>query len=261
MITDTAVGPANAGDGAMTDQLTRDLDPDTASDTVDDHTDESAVDSEDNGTHGVASGPVDDGRDATDGEDTDCEDGERPAIYGDAAYGSGANLANLERRGIVANTKVQPPASRGGLFTKDAFAIDLEADTVTCPGGHTVAIGRNTDGDGVARFGVLCLTCPLRDRCTTAKAGRAVTVSRYERLLAAARTRQADPAWRDDYRATRPKVERKLAHMLRAGRRARRRGRSKVDADWNYTGAGVNYARLARLGLRTVAGSWQIATT
>ena len=58
----------------------------------------------------------------------------------------------------------------------------------------------------------------MRGQCTTAKAGRAVTVSRYEEQLAAARTRQADPAWRDDYRATRRKVERKLAHMLRAGR-------------------------------------------
>ena len=88
-----------------------------------------------------------------------------------------------------------------------------------------------------------------------------MTVSRHEAQLAAARIRQSDPAWREDYRATRPKVERKLAHLLRGGRRARRRGQAKVDADWNYTSAGVNYARLARLGLRTVAGSWQTATT
>ena len=164
MITDTTVGPANAGDGAMTDQLTRDLDPHRDTDTQDNDTDDQsahpapAVD-EDNGTVGEASEPVDDGQDATDGEDTD---GERPAIYGDAAYGSGANLANLERRGIVANTKVQPPASRGGLFTKDAFAIDLTDDTVTCPGGHTVAIRRDDHGDGVARFGALCLTAMMQ---------------------------------------------------------------------------------------------------
>lgn len=229
IITDTAVGPANAGDGAMTGRLTRDLDP----------ADE-------------------------DGEDNDGEgrgDIRRPAVYGDAAYGSGDNLADLQRRGIEANTKVQPPASRGGRFTKDHFAIDLQADMVTCPGGHTVAVRRNEVGDGVARFGDNCHTCPLQQRCTTAKAGRAVTVSRHEAQLAAARTRQSDPAWREDYRATRPKVERKLAHLLRGGRRARRRGQAKVDADWNYTSAGVNYARLARLGLRTVAGSWQTATT
>jgi hypothetical protein len=73
-------------------------------------------------------------------------------------------------------------------------------------------------------------------------------VERLGRRDPQARSRQQDPAWRADYRATRPKVERKLAHMLRAGRHARRRGRAKVDADWNYLGAGINYARMARLG-------------
>lgn len=67
------------------------------------------------------------------------------------------------------------------------------------------------------------------------------------------------PGWRADYRATRPKVERKLAHMLRPGRHARRRGQNKVAADWNYLGAAINYARMARLGLTNTAGSWQIA--
>ncbi len=235
IVTDTAVGPANAGDAPMTGPLTRDLDlPDD--DTPNDETDKN--DSDENGDTG---GP-----------------GQRRAVYGDAAYGSGVNLAGLEARGIEANTKVQPPTSRGGRFTKDDFDIDLEADTVSCPGGHTTPIRRNHTGDGTARFGTNCQACPLAEQCTTAKAGRAVTVSRYERQLAEARTRQADPAWRDDYRATRPKVERKLAHMLRSGRHARRRGQSKVDADWNYLGAATNYARMARLGLTNLAGSWQI---
>ena len=237
IVTDTAVGPANAGDGHLTDQLTRDLDHHEDSDT-------------NNG-----------GENSDDEDHNDGESGSRPAVYGDAAYGSGANLAGLEARGIEGNTKVQPPASRGGRFTKDDFDIDLDAGTVSCPGGHTVTIRRNDEGDGIARFASNCHACPLRGQCTTAKAGRAVTISRHERLLAAARTRQQDPAWRADYRATRPKIERKLAHMLRPGRRARRRGRAKVDADWNTTGAAINYARMARLGLRNLAGRWQIAPT
>ena len=228
IVTATAVGAANAGDAPMTDQLTCDLDH---------HPD----------------------RDDTNSDDNDDDDERRPAVYGDAAYGSGANLARLEARGIAANTKVQPPASRGGRFTKDAFAIDLDNDTVTCPGGHTVTIRRNCDGDGFARFAANCQACPLQAQCTTATAGRTISVSRHERQLAEARTRQQDPAWRDDYRATRPKVERKLAHMLRPGRRARRRGQAKVDADWNALGAAINYARMARLGLTNIAGTWQIA--
>ena len=255
IVTDTAVGPANGGDGHMTDQLTRDLDHDSNTDDASETDDaETTSDTETeavNDTNGTGqSGPH---------SDENSENSEQPAVYGDAAYGSGDNLASLERRGIEANTKVQPPASRGGRFTKDDFDIDLEQNTVSCPGGHTVPVRRNDDGDGVARFGGRCRGCPLRGQCTTAKAGRAITVSRHQRLLAAARTRQQDPDWRADYRATRPKVERKLAHMLRPGRHARRRGRSKVDADWNYIAAAVNYARMARLGLRNIGGSWHIA--
>jgi transposase len=249
IVTDTVVGPANGGDGHMTEQLTSDLDPDH-------HRELDATSEPDEPDPQT---PDDSDNNNDDGDNDDNVGGERPAVYGDAAYGSGDNLAGLEQRGIEANTKVQPPASRGGRFTKDAFDIDLEADTVSCPGGHTAMIRRDDHGDGIARFGANCHSCPLRSRCTTAKAGRAITVSRHERLLAQARRRQQDPAWRADYRATRPKVERKLAHMLRPGRRARRRGTAKVDADWNYLGAAINYARMARLGLRNIGGSWQIA--
>lgn len=156
--------------------------------------------------------------------------------------------------------KVQPPASRGGLFTKDDFDIDLAADTVTCPAGTTVPIGRADDGSGTARFGRRCTGCPLRASCTTAAAGRTISIHRHEALLAAQRARQSDPHWADDYRGTRPKVERKLAHKIRrGGRRARRRGLARVDADWNLLGGAINLARLATLGARNVAGAWQIA--
>lgn len=155
--------------------------------------------------------------------------------------------------------KVQPPAPRGGLFTKDDFTVDLDADTVTCPANNTAPIRRNSDGDGTARFASRCRGCRLRERCTTAKAGRSITVSRHEAVLAAARQRQRDPGWQADYRATRPKVERKLAHAIRRGRRARRRGQQRVDADWNLLAGAVNLARLAVLGIRNTGEQWQIA--
>jgi hypothetical protein len=64
------------------------------------------------------------------------------------------------------------------------------------------------------RFGAACNLCPLRQACTTSIRGRLVTVHPHEAELAA-RAHQRDRAWRADYRATRPKVERKLAHLLR----------------------------------------------
>jgi hypothetical protein len=242
IITDAAAGPANAGDGQMTGRLTGDLDRDDDGHDVDGHDDDGHDDD----------GHDDDGHDVDDGED-------RPAVYGDAAYGSGEQLADLEARGIDARVKTQPPAGRGGKFSKGEFDIDLVADTVSCPAGTTVPIVRSSDGSGTASFGRRCTTCPLRGRCTDAAAGRKITVHRHEALLARQRARGADPDWVADYRATRPKVERKLAHLVRRGRRARRRGLQRVDADWNLLAGAVNLARLATQGVRHDGDRWATA--
>jgi DDE family transposase/transposase-like protein DUF772 len=187
----------------------------------------------------------------------------RAKVYGDAAYGSGEFLDHLARAGIDSGCKTQPPVAAGGRYSKAHFYIDLDADTVTCPAGEEVTIRRNKAGDGVAYFESACATCPLRPDCTTAASGRTIAVGHHEALLAQARSQAQDPQWRDDYRQTRPKVERKLAHLMRrrhGGRRARVRGRKKVDADFNLLAAAHNLARLATLGVRSgPQQTWAIA--
>lgn len=186
-----------------------------------------------------------------------------PTVYGDTAYGAGEFLAHLAANDIAARCKVQRPNMAGGLFTKDRFAIDLYDETVTCPARVTVPIRRGADGDGIAYFADTCTACPLRAQCTNAAGGRHVVVGRYEAHLADARAKQRQPAWAQDYRATRPKVERKLGHLMRrrhGGRRARVRGTRKVDADFNLLAAAQNVARLAMLGLRSTRAGWHVAT-
>lgn len=179
-------------------------------------------------------------------------------VYGDAAYGAGPVLHTLEQAGIEQRCKVQPPRALHGHFTKDAFGIDLAAGQVTCPAGHTADL--TPDGPGrVAHFAPACSSCSLAPRCTTARGGRSVHVGPYETQLTAARQAQTASAWQEDYRATRPKVERKLAHLLRrlhGGRRARVRGRPKVAADFALLAAAVNLARLAILQVQGLAGGW-----
>jgi hypothetical protein len=112
---------------------------------------------------------------------------------------------------------------------------------------------------GTARFGAACRTCPLAARCTTAKEGRIITIGPHEARLAAARIRQADPAWKADYPATRPKVERKIAHLMRrrhGRRRARVRGPAKVAVDFALLAAAVSLARLGVLGVAYRNGTW-----
>jgi hypothetical protein len=182
-------------------------------------------------------------------------------VYGDSAYGTGAHLAWLDQQGLTPMVKTQVATAPGGRFAKDQFRIDLQGQTVTCPARVTVAIRPGGGGGGRARFGVACSVCPLRDACTTSLRGRVVAIHPQEAALAAARARQRDPVWLADYRATRPKVERKLAHLLRrrhGGRRARVRGLVRVTQDFKLLAAAVNLARLATLGLRSTANGWQL---
>ena len=152
----------------------------------------------------------------------------------------------------------------GGLFTKDRFDVNVRAGTVTCPNGITVTIRRHRRGGGMAHFKGACRDCPLRDQCTSSAKGRAIAIGAHEEALARARARQRDPDWRADYRATRPKVERKLGHLMRrrhGGRRARVRGTARVDADFRLLAAAANLARLGVLGVRWSPTGWVAAGT
>jgi hypothetical protein len=185
-----------------------------------------------------------------------------PKVDGDAAYGTGELQAKLEVADVDSGCKTQPPAAPGGLSARDRFAINLDDDTVTCPAGVTVGLRRGDGGGGIACFGEACGTCALRAQCTRAAGGRTISVGPYEQALARARRRQADPGWQADCRATRPKVERKLAHLMRrkhGGRRARVRGTANVDADFRLLAAAANLARLAVLGLRSTTTGWAAA--
>ena len=68
-----------------------------------------------------------------DGDETEDDDGAKPKVYGDNAYGTGEFQSKLEGAGIASGCKAQSPSAAGGLFTKDRFNIDLGARTITCP--------------------------------------------------------------------------------------------------------------------------------
>ena len=186
-------------------------------------------------------------------------------VYGDSAYGTGELLERLDAARAVPMVKVQAPVAPAGHFSKDRFAIDLAAQTVTCPAGVTAALRARKGGGGEARFGAACATCPLASSCTSSPKGRVVNVGPHEALLAEGRARQRDPAWAADYRATRPRVERKISHLVRrrhGGRRARVRGRRRAAQDFSLLGAAVNLARLAVLKASSRSGvDWALVAT
>lgn len=177
-------------------------------------------------------------------------------IFGDSAYGTAEIVDHIEQAGACAEVKVQPPSAPAGMFGKDDFTIDLDAGTVRCPAGVLVPLRRKpaaTDDAGLAEFGQACATCALRSRCTASKEGRSIRTHPRERTLQRSRQRQRAPEWRARYRAIRPKVERKLAHLMRrrhGGRCARVRGRVRLGHDFSLLAAAVNLRRLAALRVR-----------
>ena len=265
LITDTAVTAGNAADASAAAALIKDLTNNHTSTGTDSGDSTGTGDSGDSGGSGGSGDST--GTGSGTGGGGVCGGGAdvfagRPVVYGDSAYGSGEFQQFLRDERINSRCRTQKPAGRGGLYSKDRFDVDVHAGAVTCPAGVRVQIRFGRGGDGAARFGAACEGCEQRPLCTEAKGGRTIRVSRHEAVLADARARQTDPAWRHDYRATRPKVERKLAHLKRrwhGGRRARVRGRPKVDADFNLLAAAVNLARLAALGLHSQPQKWALA--
>jgi transposase len=178
---------------------------------------------------------------------------EKLEVYGDASYGTADLVEKLEGAGVEPNVKVQPPSAREGMFSQDDFEIDTKAGEVCCPAGVRVSLQMVKDGSRVAEFGENCAECPLRSQCTTSKSGRNVRLHPKHATLDRHRKRQGDEAWKKQYRKVRPRVERKIGHLMRhkhGGRRARMRGRERVRHDFALLAASINLARLAALGIR-----------
>jgi hypothetical protein len=184
-------------------------------------------------------------------------------VFGDTAYGSDAACGTLTRAGHELFIKPAPlKTAVAGGFSLDDFAIDTAGGTVTCPAGHRVVLGE-ASGIHMQRRAVFteCRACPLRERCTTAKAGRVLTIRPNHDRQAAARHRAAtDPDWQAAYRRWRPPVERVIAWITAGGnRRLRYLGAIKNNTWLNTRAAAINLRTLLNLGLHHNGQGWALA--
>ena len=185
--------------------------------------------------------------------------GEEPGleVLADSAYGSGEVRSRLRAAEHVQTIKPIPLRSAVPHgFTKDDFAIDLVARTVSCPAGHTVAI----TASGAAVFGRRCRSCPLASRCTRARKGKTLRVHPHEHELITARRRATEPDFIENYRRWRPMVERSIAWFVADGhRRVRFRGVERNQLGLGLRMAAINLRRLLALGLHQTPGGWALA--
>ena len=176
-------------------------------------------------------------------------------VLADSAYASGEALDAFAAAGYDTAIKPIDPKPRiTGGFTRDDFTIDTDAQTVTCPAGHTKAVT-----SAAARFGALCSGCPLRARCTTSATGRSVTVDAYHHRRQANKTRWAQPATQGAYQQHRPMAERSIAWLTRnKARRVPYRGVAANHLWLTTRAAAVNLVRLTNLGVTHHNGAFTL---
>ncbi|MFE9174465.1 IS1182 family transposase [Streptomyces kebangsaanensis] len=178
--------------------------------------------------------------------------------YADSAYVTAEKVLKAHDRGVEligpVNQGNQWQSRTEDAFDTDAFTIDWDTLTATCPQGHP-----NTwSGTGLDRHGnprvmftfsmTDCTPCPERSRCTRAKtAARTVTLRPREQheLLRRLHIEQATEQWHRRY-GHRAGVEGTISQAVRAFglRRSRYRGLAKTAVQHVLTATAINLTRL-----------------
>jgi len=135
------------------------------------------------------------------------------------------------------------PVHTGPHFAKTAFVLDWDQHEIRCPDGVVLPF---TAGASVQFPAGRCGICVLRERCTSSKTGRTVSIHPDERLLEELRERQLTSAGRAKLRE-RVAVEHSLAHIGQwQGDRARYWGERKNLCDLRRTAVVHNLHVIAR---------------
>lgn len=149
---------------------------------------------------------------------------------------------------------IDSPSLNRGLFPPEQFTVDATGETLTCPAGQTTRARQRTRKDTGWQFSFArqdCACCPLLAPWMAQVAptkGRSVNKNESAAECAAARQRAHTERYAE-VRALHPRVERKLADIVRyhQGRRTRSRGRARVTVQYLLTAVVVNLKRMVKL--------------
>ncbi len=136
--------------------------------------------------------------------------------------------------------------SNGNKFAKSAFVLDWKSGKITCPNQITLPF---REGGKVQFPANTCLSCSKRQKCTTSKKGRSISIHPDEKFISELRERQLTPTGRAKLRE-RVAVEHSLSHIGRwQGDKARYIGTRKNLFDLRRTAVVHNLHVLARIFL------------
>jgi transposase len=176
----------------------------------------------------------------------------------DSGYGSGNAFVNSsDVYGVdlfgPARPDVSWQAQTEGAYDLSYFKIDFAAKQVTCPQGHTTTHWYERTGSRgkpalQANFPTaICRACPVRERCTTSKAGRQIGFIPEPEFsaLQAAREREQTDDFKEAYKK-RAGVEGTISQAVGVlgMRRTRYQGLDKVHLQHLMTAAAMNLMRV-----------------
>jgi transposase len=177
------------------------------------------------------------------------------ALSMDGAGWQGPVLRTLEQSlGVTAYVPAPALPEPTGRFGAEDFTLDPTRTVLTCPGGAQTSTRYRNEQDTAWRYEFKhsqCKDCTLLEQCLDrlpANYGRRVYKNDYQAEYDAARARRQSPAYAA-VRRVHPRIERKLAELVRyhGGRRARSRGRWRVELEYVLRGIVVNVKRMVRL--------------
>ena len=172
-------------------------------------------------------------------------------LAADTAYGSGGNLAWLMDRKIEPHIPIFDRSSQtNGVFTRNEFSFDRDADVYICPGGKALRRVTERGDNGVLIYRARdrdCAACPLKKQCTKA-AYRSLSVNAHE----AVRQYVAALAKTEDFKKSafaRRKVEMLFAHLKRNlnFRRLRLRGITGARDECTLAAIAQNLRKFVKL--------------
>jgi transposase len=178
-----------------------------------------------------------------------------PITYVDAAYISGAKLAQAKAEGRELIGPAPGPPHREGRYSAADFDVRFDPLRAYCPAGHLHASRvqwQDTEMGGLAtRFDWAdrCTACPRRAQCIgPEQKSRTLAIGPNHELLQARRREQTTPAFRQRCK-NRNALEGTQSELVRAHglRKARYRGLEKVRLQNYFIGAACNAKRWIRL--------------
>jgi transposase len=190
--------------------------------------------------------------------------GLRPySVTGDTTYGTVEIIRALEDAGIRAYLPMTNwDAGMSGLFGREAFTYDAEANHYTCPNGAILPWTTNNYVTLTHHYradATTCACCPLKAQCTTSEEGRSLRRSFFQEYLDRVKAYHETEEYKKAYRKRKVWVEPLFgeAQQWHGLRRFRVRGLAKVNCAGLMTATGQNLKRLLSArgwGRRTFPG-------